>query len=145
MSKSFQDLLRVLETGATDVRSTGDELTRRIKAFETWLGKLPGRVPTSCHLYDFDPAGEIEKRLSLGKSGKSWSLFVFDYDNRCEESSEHVLLRDAPLSVKIAAMRKFPELLRAIADSQRSLIEDANKSISEFEIFAAQIGLKEEA
>lgn len=144
MSDSFQELLRQIEAGASEVRATGDELTKRIKAFEEWLSKLPGRVPASCRLFS-SRDDQLDTFLSFDKDGKTWLLYVINYHVPYEEEISRTLLRDASIDTKAWAMRNFPELLKSIAKRQRELVKSAKESITQFEAFATEIGLKEGA
>jgi hypothetical protein len=137
-----QEVLHQIESGANEVRATGDELTKRIKKYEAWLNQLPGRVPASCVLSHSDE-GDVEERLSFQKDSRAWALHIYTYDNRDESVSDQMLLRDAPIHTKTIAMLQFPALLKAIAESQRSLVSFAKSSMADFDAFAASIGLKE--
>jgi hypothetical protein len=102
---------------------------------------LPGRVHASCEI-SCDEAGEVAQRLSLDKDGKDWSLYVYTHFYRTDETSDAVLLRDAAVSTKAAAVAKFPALLDAIAQHQQAIVEYAKTSAANFDSFAKAIGLK---
>lgn len=144
MPKTYQELLRKIELGAGDVRSTGDQLTSRIKAFESWLGKLPGRLPAECILKDEDDE-EFATFLSLIKEGKSWTLYVITYFLPDGSVTNRIPLRDAAIQTKVLAIETFPQLLEALAERQRNLVDCGQKSISKFDAFATEIGLEEGA
>lgn len=68
-SKKPQEILRLIKDGAGNVRTAGEELTSRIRAFEAWLGKLPGRVEAECELWS-DDYGQFASYLSFERDGK---------------------------------------------------------------------------
>jgi hypothetical protein len=136
-----EDALRQITAGAASVRAAGEALTSRIKAFEAWLGKLPGRVEASC-VIGTDPDGDCHKYLSFGREGKEWALYTYDYVEHLEEISDRKLLRDASISEKAWAVGHFHDLLAAMVTAQKSIVQSAAQSVSTFDAFAKSIGLK---
>lgn len=141
-SPSLPDLVKEIEAGTEHYRAAATELTKRIKVFEAWLNKLPGKVPASCYENE-DPEGDFVFELSLERDGKQWSLYhkvLFIPDESTADSGG--LLRDASVEKKARAMRMFPELLKAIREAQHNYIEHSVKVASEFDDFAKSLGIK---
>jgi hypothetical protein len=139
-----EDVLRQIREGAASVRAAGDALTSRIKAFEAWLGKVPGRVEASC-VIGTDPDGDCHRHLAFGREGKEWALYTYEYVEPLEEISDRKLLRDASISEKAWAVTHFQDLLAAMVTAQKSIVDNAARSVSTFDAFAKSIGLKEGA
>jgi len=139
-----EDVLRSIREGAAGVRSAGEALTIRIKAFEAWLGKLRGRVETSCSIGG-DADGEEITYLSFAKDGKEWALYLYEYNEGRECSSESRLLRDASINDKAWAIDHFQDLLKAMVISQAQMVGRAASAINSYDTFAKTIGLKEGA
>lgn len=132
-----------IEDGATQIRSAATELTKRIRLYEHWLAHLPGRVEASCELWTTEN-GEESLHLALRRQGKEWALVVFTRYEEQNAYSAETLLRDAPLSTKIDAMRGFPKLLDAVLLNQGNLIKNASQAAAEFDDFARLLAIKEE-
>ena len=138
ISSADDPLLKILQ-GAQLVREKGDALTNRIRMFEHWLNKLPGKVSTEVTI-ESDESGE-EVILSLAKRDSLWLLEVYDYNAQHDIRSSPRLLRDATLSEKVVAVAKFPSLLKQLAEQQRSIAARAAEATTEFDGFAKSIGL----
>jgi hypothetical protein len=136
------NVLRKIQEGAAGLRAAGIALTNRVKAFEVWLGKLPGRVEASCLIGTVED-GSYRSYLSFEKEGKEWSLYTYDYYEHSETVHDRKLLRDASIREKTIAIDLFPRLLQAMVKAQRSIVDDATQSLSTFDAFAKSIGLKE--
>lgn len=143
-SESEQEVLRQIAAGASEVRAAGTELAERIKQFEAWLNKVPGRVEAQVEVYS-DPNLPTSNRLALRKDGKGWSLFLYTIDLTDFEVSNWRALRDASLEDKIEAVRFFPQLLTAMADAQKALVAMLNETVKEYDGFAKRVGIKEGA
>ena len=139
------DVLRQLSDGAASVRTAGDALTKRVKAFEEYIAKLPGRVPAACVMAT-DCQGQLETYLAIDKDGKGWSLEVYECHVSDDEGVHNRrLLRDCSIHEKASAIEWFPELLRAMVKAQRLMVARATRSASTFDEFAKSIGMKEGA
>lgn len=136
-----QKVLDEIAAAANDVRAAGDQISKRIVEFEWWLNKLPGKVQSSCVLWH-DDGWPVATYLGFEKKGTSWALGLYAYDERTGEISNQMLLRDASLDAKIAAVERFPVLLEAIAKSQKELVQRIATSNSEYDKFAASLGIK---
>lgn len=137
-----EEVLRQIAAGAASVRAAGEALTIRIKAYETWLSKLPGRVEASC-IISQDDDGEGCTCLSLDKEGKEWSLSLRRYADAMERLVDRKFLRDASIHEKAWAIEFFPKLLTSIITAQQRMVNHATSSVSSFDAFAKSIGMKE--
>lgn len=136
------EVLRQIQEGAGDVRAAGTALAERIKQFDAWLNRLPGRVYASTEISS-SPDGIESTHLSFSKDGKAWSLFLSDFDSVQEEFSNRRLLRDASLDEKATAVACFPLLLREMAESQKRLVARLKLTADEYDVFAKRVGIKE--
>ncbi len=143
MSEAFDPAhVSAIQANSADVRHAADELTRRIKTFEAWLSRLPGRVESSCLIYE-DEARGVVATLALERDGKEWALYFQESEVGSDRVISSTLLRDAAVITKSLAVRRFPELLAAIPKQQKLIVSMANDSVKEFDVFAKSIGLKE--
>src|SRR5207253_1594432 len=131
---------RRISDGAAGVRSAGEALTNRIKDFEAWLGKLPGRVETHCSIESGED--EWDTYLSFEREGKEWSLYTYRFNESFESISDRKLLRDASINEKTSMIKHFPDLLKSMVTAQKSMVDRAKESVSTFDAFAKSIGLK---
>lgn len=141
MSDISKDVVKQIEAGAASVRAAGDMLNDRIKRFEDWLSRLPGRVEAVCQI-NSESDGSQTEHLSLAREGKDWRLSVYWYDHGSGDTHSEVLLRDAALERKMGAVTGFPSLLEAISKKQKFLATYAADAASEFDKFAEAIGMK---
>lgn len=144
MDFASKELLQRIRENGSSLRSAATELTNRVKVFEAWLGKLPGRVSASCILWTDDDKN-IETRLTYTKHGKEWALLLIDYEVERDRVVEEVLLRDAPISAKVNAVPYFPRLVEDYAKRQVTVAALAVAVTQEFDEFAKQLKLGEGA
>lgn len=141
--------------GSTLIREAAGKLASRIEHFEKHLNTIPGRVDTECfgHHPDADsPQAEalMSLVLKLHRDGKCWVLSYGKYTQDINEDPDcpisYARLKDAPLKIKLAAVRMFPKMLEAIKESQRTMAEEINRAVAEYDDFAAwnEIGKKED-
>jgi hypothetical protein len=142
-------ILESITNQAEKVREAAAELTKRIEHFQQCLGKIPGRVETD--YYGADPdADNAEDHffqalvIRLHRTGKNWTLSYAFHDERrsVEESgpfTEFKALVDAPLRIKIAAVKMFPNILAAIEMSQKKLVTELEAAAAEYDAFAATL------
>ncbi len=145
MSNFAKQAIEIRE-GAKAVRVAGDAITDRIVRFEAWLAALPGRVEAKTELWS-DETKPITRYVAFWRNGKDWVLVLIT-----EEDDGHpvgpvvrdrVLLRDASLVEKMAAVAKFPDLLASIANAQSTLARRVLEAAKGFDVLAAQLGIKE--
>jgi hypothetical protein len=141
IQKSDKEVLQDIESGAKDVRTAGTELAERIKQFEAWLNKVPGRVRAKCEIGS-DGDGNHTTYLCFAKDGKGWSLFRYVWYNERDEGSDWTPLRDATLDEKLVAVAAFPRLLRAMSEAQREMVGRLRETTTEYDQFAAGLGIK---
>lgn len=132
--------IKQIESGAKEVRDAGEALSTRIKTFEDWLNKLPGRVSTQVKI-NFD-GDSNHTYLRLDKYGKGWLLEVVQVIDELDQQESSVPLRDASLDLKILAVKYFPQLLERMVVSQKGLVASLQQTTAEFDAFAARIGMK---
>lgn len=147
-SRPPDEILKSISTKALDVRTSANELSKRIEKFQEFLGKLPGRVETEFYGSHPDATTPYEDSqlslvLRLHREGKSWILsygsFHEQFHNDPDESVTFAPLMDAPLRIKIAAVKIFPNMLAAIEKSQDKLVSEIQYAVSQFDIFAASL------
>jgi hypothetical protein len=137
-------VVQSIQQQAVNVRTAAEHLTNRIITFESYLGQLPGRVEafTFGEHPDDDGRGEVNLCLKFTREGKDWKLFWADY---CEEyhapdsPMDFKPLVDAPLKIKIAAIRMFPDVLVSVEESQVRIIQQLTEASVEFDKFAKQL------
>jgi hypothetical protein len=143
MDTSLKKALERIQANAPEVRSAATELTQQIKMFETWLGKVPGRVPVSLLLWT-DEQGN-EEYLAFRRHPKDWALVTFSSHVQSFDTSTPQLLRDAAIDTKANMMKHLPRLLEAMAKEQEAVAKRAREAAGDFKAFAQEIGIKEEA
>ncbi len=80
--------------------------------------------------------------LGYGRYKGKWGLLVAGY---CEETfdgeyHEECFLRDAPRHVRLAAVEKFPDLLKALTKEAAQVAEEATKKAEKARQIAASLG-----
>ena len=136
------EVVTSIQDQAARVRGAADEITNRIAKFQTYLGSLKGRVDTT-HFgthpdHDlYDHQDEVELAVRLHRQEKTWLLSWGNYHPAYDDRPiSWQPLTEAPLKIKIAAVRMFPDLLEAIEKSQIRLAEEIEEATSEFGAFA---------
>lgn len=142
-------ILESIKSHAEKVREAAAELTKRVEHFEQCLGKIPGRVETDYYGDDPDPdnpeeAAAVSLVIRLHRSGKNWTLSYAYHDLRWshDESggfTEFKPLVDAPLKIKIAAVKMFPNIFAAIEMSQKKLVTELEAATAEYDAFVATL------
>ena len=150
--RSAPEVVASIEDHAVGVRNAADEMTKRIEEFQGYLGTLRGRVDTThfgTHPDSDGPEYELELAIRLHRQQKAWLLSWSNYhpDYHEEHPMEWQPLKEAPLKIKIAAIRMFPDLLEAIEKSQIRLAREIEKATTEFDAFTETLktGGKERA
>ena len=128
---------------AAEVRHVSQKLAERITQFQDYLGKLPGRVETKIWRSHPDaPDGSDNLiALRLHREGKAW---VLSWGNDTESNDKPIEWRplvDAPLKVKLASVKMFPDLLGSIEKSQTKLIDEIVETSAEYDSFAHTLKL----
>jgi hypothetical protein len=135
------EVIESIQDQAISVREAAGELTKRIKQFEVYLAALKGRVDTVHFGIHPNSSGEqdpLELAIRLHRKAKEWVLSWSDYHPQYHEEfgMEWQPLKEAPLKIKIAAIRMFPDFFEAIEKSQIRLAEKLTEATSEFDAFA---------
>jgi hypothetical protein len=142
MPESPKDLLDLIQANGQHVRAAATDLTNRIKSFEAWLMKRPGRVAVSC-VVGTDQHGEREDCLAFERVGKEWALVVFTYLPQHNARIDELLLRDAPIETKTWMITFFPKLLEEFARRQEDVVKRARESANLYDNIARSFGIKE--
>jgi hypothetical protein len=140
------DIIQAIDLKAIQVREAAARLTQCIEDFEIYLSSLNGRVETYTWGTHPDSTHRLPIRMGLGlfRRGKSWVIcFAAEGPIENVEGSEWSLLKEASLKIKIAGIRMFPDLLEAIEKSQMCLMEQIQKAVAEYNIFATAIKAKD--
>ncbi|MCG8405528.1 MAG: hypothetical protein MI923_10060 [Phycisphaerales bacterium] len=143
-------IAEVVETQSQELNQLATELSERIKAFEEWLNRLPGKVEAVEWeaIPDLNAPPVVLLGLRLHRSGKTWVL-SYDYSRFNESHSirDWTLLSEASVNIKIDAVKIFPSLLKKIVSEQNEKIKELQSVHNTFDDFAKVIGMtaKEEA
>jgi len=147
--RSSPEVVASIQDQAARVREAADEITKRIEQFQTYLGSLKGRVDTT-HFgvhpdHDpYDPQDQVELAVRLHRQDKAWLLSWGNYHPAYDDRPINWQpLTEAPLKIKIAAVRMFPDLLEAIEKSQVRLAEAIEEATGEFDAFAKTLAANE--
>lgn len=139
--ESVVKAVEVLRDRHATVKRLTDELTNRIRRFEKWLSKLPGRVETLITMPDPDGDDDFQVALRALRSGKTWVVeyaYVFQND---WDSLTWSLLGDAGVRLKVHAVSQLPRLIDEMVDSQECLVRDIGKAALRFDDFALRVGM----
>ena len=142
-----QQTIVAISEQSTLVKDAATELSDRIELFTSWIGKLPGRVETTNYGKhpDDDGAGNLSFCLRLHRDGKEWTIsygsFHEAYNNDPENPVDWKPLSEAPVRIKLLAISQFPDLLESIAKSQKRLAKEIKAACTEFDDFAAKVGI----
>ena len=146
-----EDILVSIATKAANVRTAAPSLSERIEQFAEYLSKMPGRIEAYC--YGSHPEAdspEAAARMSLVlrffREGKAWMLSYGTYHEGHSDDPENPVnykpLDDAPLKIKLAAVRMFPDLLAAIDKSQDELVKEITDATAEYDVFAKSLKVR---
>jgi hypothetical protein len=147
VQRSPEDIQIAIAEKSLKVKFAATQLSSRIQIFEAWLSKLPGRVET-VHFGDHpddDGSETLSFCLKLHRSGKDWIISYgtfhasFDFDRDVDWKP----LREAPVRFKLLAIQQFPDLLEEIEKSQERLANEIKQACSDFDDFAAKLGIEE--
>jgi len=112
---------------AAKVKVNANELSASIFDFQKTLASLPGRVSAGCEGEHPDfRDGQVSLALWFNRFGKEWlikwsAVHASDLEH---EGADYKPLTDAPLKIKLAAVKLFPKLIDAIAEAQDNLVEE---------------------
>lgn len=147
--RSSAQVLKSIEAKSASVREAAESLDSRIRQFEKYLSQVPGRVETF-HFGnhpDNDPNDQwtLQLVLKFHRDGKEWKLacgsYHEHYNGNFEEPVQYKPLVEAPLKIKVAALKMFPDLLESIEKQQDTVVEAIRKTTAEFDAFAASLGM----
>jgi len=144
-TRSPQEVLQSIGTNATAVRNAATGLSECIEEFQTYLSKLPGRVEAECFgvhpdAESLEQAESMSLVLRFHRDGKGWRLswgsYYDQYHNDPDHSVEFKPLDTAPVKIKVAAVKMFPNLLVAIELSNEALVKKIEEAKAEYRSFA---------
>lgn len=139
------DVLTAIDRKSQTIRQEAEKLSSRIEQFEGYLGKLPGRVETICFGRHPDAKTAEDEvllclALRLHREGKEWILSWASYHEMFQdEPMKFSRLLDAPLRIKIAAVKMFSDFLLAIEKSQDKIVEELKNASHEYDEFMRAI------
>jgi len=140
-------ILEVIKEGAVEVKDAAAELTATIQHYENYLAHIPGRVYAACfgkHPDDLDADNKCSLFLQFCKQGSEWKIMwskVIDVLDDFETTMKPLV--DAPLTVKIAAVDMFPDLIESIENNQRELINQVKEANARLEKYIKTLPVKE--
>ena len=124
------------------VREAATELTAHIVGFLEYLSTLKGRVETVTYgdHPDYPERPEVSLAIWFHKVGKEWELaYRSEHQEFAGDEPDWKPLVNAPLNVKMAAVRMFPDVLTSIEKSQEKLTAEILSVSREYEQFAAKL------
>ena len=127
------------------VREAASEITDRITRFEEFLAKMPGRTEALHVIRDPNAHDEDDMAafgLKVHRVNKEWIISYAEYEIDDAQSANWKRLSEASLRTKLTAIKMFPDLLAAIEDSQDELVKEIEQAGSDFDKFAAKLGMK---
>ena len=140
------ELIASIESKAVTVRDAATTLSDRIKTFEQYLSRIKGRVETLCFGEHPDATTDEEQAylslcLKYHRDGKDWKISWSRYHESYHQdhAMDFSLLVDAPVKIKIGAIKLFPDLLEAISKSQDRLVKEIEDATEGFDAFAATL------
>jgi len=140
--RSAPEVIESIHSQALAVREAAHQLTNRIEQFEACLASLEGRVDTT-HFGvhpDSGPQNKLELAIRLHRKEKAWVLSWGSPIPRRNPFAEQLMdwlpLKEAPLKIKIAAIKIFPNFLETIEKTQIQLVEQIEKATAAFDAFA---------
>jgi hypothetical protein len=128
---------------SSDVRDAAAELTKRIIQFTEYLSGLSGRIEATAwglHPDADSPQSELELGLKFHKQGgRDWIISWSDYYPAHHEihGMDWTPLVTAPLKIKLAAVKMFPDLLESIEKSQDRIVAEIQRTSMAFDEFVA--------
>lgn len=144
------EIVESIKDESANVRQAASDLTDRIARFRTYLSKLKGRVETEVYgrhpdsdQFEEATGSPVSLGIKLHHIGQEWEL-SFGVDQDPEIATEWRPLVEAPLKLKMAGIKLFPDLLLAIERSQKQLTSDITKASKEFDEFAESLGMEED-
>jgi hypothetical protein len=131
------EVLDSISQKAATVKQVAAALTEEIQGYEGYLSRVRGRIDAFCWGKHPEDLGD-QKSLLLNfcKLAGEWRILwarITDEDDPDDPVTD--CLVDAPLKVKIAAVKILPDLLVAIEENQDGLIndlEEAKKTLASF-------------
>ena len=152
VNRTPEAIVRAITEKSKSVRDFATELSDRIVDFRDFLAQLPGRVaatawgrhPDSDQMTEEDQLnlGDYSLGLSFDREGKDWALTYTSSHEADDMPLEWKPLHEAPLKIKIAAIKLFPDLLSAIETSQDVLVKEISQAITDYDAFAASMKAK---
>ncbi len=141
-----QQAVVAISEQSTLVKDAATELSNRIAMFTGWLGKLPGRVEAINYGVhpDDDGRGNLSFCLKLHREGKEWTISYGHHHeeyNNDQNPIDWKPLAEAPVRLKLLAIAQLPDLLESIAKSQKRLAKEIQSACTEFDGFAAKLGI----
>jgi hypothetical protein len=115
---------------AADVKVAAAAFTDQIREFERYLSNMRGRVEAHCWGKHPDEISEENSLfLTFHRPTKEWQIgWARITRDEIDMDVKITPLVDAPLTVKVAAVKYFPDLLEAIDKSQEKLVEEVVKA-----------------
>lgn len=113
------NMIKQIQEKSLVVKKLASDLSNKIVEFTEILSTLPGRVQVELDCKDFS--------LRFDRSGSIWTIEV------SESGRPWKPLIEASLKTKMAAVNHFADLILAIVEGQKKLIEDLCTSLDTLE------------
>jgi hypothetical protein len=124
------EIIDSISERAADVKVAAAAFTDQIREFERYLSSMRGRVEAHCWCKHPNDAGDENSLfLTFHRPIKEWQIgWARIARDEIDMDIKIIPLVDAPLTVNVAAVHYFPDLLEAIDKSQEELIEQVVKA-----------------
>lgn len=147
-AEAVRDAMKRLAAHQAALSAQADRLNDCIKTFESWIGRLPGRIETYLWLPDpnpkQDPPVVFELLVCLRRDGKDWRLFYAFWEIGEAEEPELTPLREASIEIKLYVVPQLDKLVVEMAKQQQLLTERVSAAVSTFDDMAKQVGIAKE-
>lgn len=136
-----------LDAGNAEIKQASAGLNDRLRSFEEWIAKVPGRVGAEAWIDDPEGPAESKFGLQLARAGKTWRLEYCYFHEEFGDPSElgWAPLLDATMNAKLAAVDALPSLLDKMQEAQGALVTRIQEANAKFDTLAKSVGLNAQA
>lgn len=144
-------IIESITVKAANVRTAATALSERIEEFQEYVTRLPGRVEAVVYGDHPDAMSPDEHALlslvlRFHREGKAWMLSYGTHHEEVNNDPDNPVkyqpLTDAPLRIKLAAVKMFPAMLSAVEKSQDDLVKEIESATAEYDAFAQALKIK---
>ncbi len=129
MASTKNDSLSQFTAANAELKEIATQLSERILRFETWLNTLPSKTATEVA----DDSHQF--RIRLARKNNRWRVETPDLTAE-DSDATWIGLSEAPLALKIKAVKLFGYLIEVCNGKQAKLVEETRQANSEFDKLA---------